>query len=148
MKVVLLQDVKGQGKKGDVIEVSEGYGRNFLINKKLAKIATADVLNVISLQKQAEERRLQEAAKKALEDQKKLKDKVVTISVKTGQSGKLFGAVTGSDIAEALSKECFSVDKKSVVLKDPIKNEGTYDVEIKLHQDIKAKIKVVIIKDE
>jgi large subunit ribosomal protein L9 len=148
MKVVLLQDVKGQGKKGDVIEVSEGYGRNFLINKKLAKIATTDVLNVISLQKQAEERRLQEAAKKALEDQKKLKDKVVTISVKTGQSGKLFGAVTGSDIAEALSKECFSVDKKSVVLKDPIKNEGTYDVEIKLHQDIKAKIKVVIIKDE
>lgn len=148
MKVVLLQDVKGQGKKGDVIEVSEGYGRNFLINKKLAKIATADVLNVISLQKQAEERRLQEAAKKALEDQKKLKDKVVTISVKTGQSGKLFGAVTGSDIAEALSKEGFSVDKKSVVLKDPIKNEGTYDVEIKLHQDIKAKIKVVIIKDE
>ena len=148
MKVVLLQDVKGQGKKGDVIEVSEGYGRNFLINKKLAKIATADVLNVISLQKQAEERRLQEAAKKALEDQKNLKDKVVTISVKTGQTGKLFGAVTGSDIAEALNKEGFSVDKKSVVLKDPIKNEGTYDVEIKLHQDIKAKIKVVIIKDE
>mgnify|MGYP003306417449 CR=1 FL=1 len=147
MKVILLQDVKGQGKKGEVIEVSEGYGRNFLINKGFAKIANADVLNTVQLKKESDDRKERERREKALADQKKLNNQVIEIKVKMGANGKLFGSVTTSDIAAEINAKGYEVDKKAIVLKDTIKTVGEYEAEVKLYTDIKAKIKVNILSE-
>jgi len=144
MKVILLEDVKDQGKKGNVIDVNEGYARNFLIKKNLAAPATSGVLNEIA-QKKAAEARHKEMEKKAA---KELLDKIngitVKVKVKCGESGKLFGSVTSKEIADALTNDGYEVDKKMVMLKEPIKNIGRAMVDIKVYHEMTARVNVVV----
>ena len=144
MKVILLQDVKKLGKKGDVIEASDGYARNYLFPKKLAMEATANELHVLNVKKENERKKklaeLEEAQKLA-----DLKGKEVNIEAKAGDGGRLFGAITNKDIAEAInSKFNLSIDKKKVVV-GTIKVAGGYDVEVKLYPEVSTKMKVVIV---
>ena len=145
MKVILNQDVKGQGKKGDMIEVSDGYARNFLLPKNLAKEATKENINVLQGQKDSQEYR----KKKELEEAQDIKEKVeavkVTIKAKAGENGKLFGSVTSKDVSEELKMQHhIKIDKKKFVLPDGIKALGTTDVEIKIYPGVVAKLKVQV----
>lgn len=147
MKVIFLQDVKGSGKKGQILEVNDGYARNFLIKKKLATDATAANINEANQKKAAEEKRLAEELVAAKELAKKLEASVIDIGVKCGD-GKIYGSVTTADIAEGLDKQGISIDKKKVVLKDCIKALGRYEIEIKVYAGITAKVHVNIVKAE
>ena len=146
MKVILNQDVKGVGKKGDVVEVSEGYGRNFLLPKKLAVLGTESNLNV------AKAKAGSAARKKAMEaDEAKLLAaqlaKVsVTLNVKIGEGGKLFGSVTGKDVAQALAKDGIEVDKRKVSLDREVTGVGEYTATIKVHAETTAQIKVIVVE--
>ncbi len=144
MKVILLQDVKGQGKKGEVVDVNEGYARNFLVKKGLAEIATASKLNDISQKKSAADFHKAEEVKATKQLAAELKDKSFTVKIKAGQGGKVFGSVTGANIADALQAAGYNVDKKKVVLAQPIKNIGNYEVDLKLMEGISTKIKVTV----
>ena len=143
MKVILTADVKGKGKKGDLIEVSEGYGRNFLMPRGLAELATADNLNV----KKAHARKValeQQAAREAAE---KLKESPVKVPAKGGAGGRLFGAVTSKEIAEELNRQYgLSVPKQKIVLEEPIKTFGVHRVKAKLYQDIAGEILVQVVE--
>lgn len=147
MKVILLQDVKGQGKKGEVVEVNEGYARNFLIKKGLAEIATASKLNDISMKKSAADFHKAEEVKATRELAKAIGGQTFTVKIKAGQNGKVFGSVTSANIADALAAAGYDVDKKKVALQNPIKNTGTYEVELKLLEGISCKIKVEVIAE-
>lgn len=146
MKVILNQDVKGLGKKGDVVEVSEGYGRNFLLPKKLAVLGTESNLNV------AKAKAGSAARKKAMEaDEAKLLAaqlaKVsVILNVKIGEGGKLFGSVTGKDVAQALAKDGIEVDKRKVSLDREVTGVGEYTATIKVHAETTAQIKVIVVE--
>lgn len=144
MKVILLQDVKGQGKKGEVIEVNEGYARNFLIKKGLAEAATASKLNDINQKKAAADYHHAEEVKATRELAKEISGKTFTVRIKAGQGGKVFGSVTAQNVADALVSAGYDVDKKKVVLTQPIKNVGTYDVDLKFMEGITTKIKLVV----
>ena len=145
MKVILLQDVKKMGKKGDVIEASDGYARNYLFPRKLAEEATANALHVVNAKKENErEKKLAEleAAQKLAAE---LKGKEVSIEAKAGESGRLFGAITNKDIAEVInSKFNLSIDKKKIVM-DTIKVAGGYEIEVKLYPEVSTKMKVIIV---
>lgn len=146
MKVIILEEVKKLGKKGDVIEVSEGYARNFLLPRKLAVEATAVNVNSINQQKASEARKRQQAIDEAKLMAAQLSKLTVTISVKTGEGGKLFGSVTGKDIADALAEQHnIELDKRKIEIKDAIKGLGTYPVIIKVHPEITSRIEVYII---
>ena len=145
MKVILLQDVKGQGKKGEVVDVNEGYARNFLVKKGLAEIATASKLNDISQKKSAADFHKAEEIKATKALAEELKDKAFTVKIKAGQGGKVFGSVTGANMSEAMQTAGYTVDKKKIVLSQPIKNVGEYDVDLKLMEGISTKIKVTVI---
>ena len=145
MKVILLQDVKKMGKKGDVIEASDGYARNYLFPRKLAEEATANALHVVNAKKENERKKklaeLEAAQKLAAE----LKGKEVTINAKAGDNGRLFGAITNKDVAEAINSEFnLLIDKKKVVV-NTIKVAGTYEVEVKLYPEVSTKMKVNIV---
>ncbi|EKY29622.1 50S ribosomal protein L9 [Clostridium celatum] len=145
MKVILLQDVKKMGKKGDVIEASDGYARNYLFPRKLAEEATANALHVVNAKKENERKKklaeLEAAQKLAAE----LKGKEVSIEAKAGESGRLFGAITNKDIAEVInSKFNLSIDKKKIVM-DTIKVAGGYEIEVKLYPEVSTKMKVIIV---
>ncbi|WML36415.1 50S ribosomal protein L9 [Clostridium sp. OS1-26] len=144
MKVILVKDVKSLGKKGDIINASDGYARNYLFPRGLAQEATDSNLHILNNKKEAERRQKLaeiEAAQKLAES---LKGKEVNLSVKSGENGRLFGAITGKDIADEINKKFnINIDKKKVVV-DTIKQLGTYDVEIKLYPEISTKVKVVI----
>ena len=144
MKVILLQDVKGQGKKGEVIEVNEGYARNFLIKKGLAEAATASKLNDINQKKAAADYHHAEEVKAMRELAKEISGKTFTVRIKAGQGGKVFGSVTGANISDALQQAGYSIDKKKVVLAQPIKNTGVYDIDLKLMEGITSKIKISV----
>lgn len=144
MKVILLQDVKGTGKKDDVVEVSDGYARNCLIKKKLAVEATASGVNAINGQKKAAEFHKAEEIKKWKEVAASLKGKEVTCFVKCGENGKVFGSVTSKEISDKLAELGYEVDKKKIALKDALKNVGIYEAEIKFLPDVTAKIKVSV----
>ena len=148
MKVILQQDVKGQGKKGQMIEVSEGYARNFLLPKKLAIAATADAINTMNLKEKA--RKAEEARLKAEAEEtaKKLKDITVKLTAKAGNGGRLFGAVTTKEISEGLKKQ-FSIDipKQKLVLDDPIKAFGTYHVKAKLGFEVSGTVAVMVTEE-
>jgi len=146
MKVVLLEDVKSLGKKGDIVEVSEGYARNFLIAKKHAVEATPGNLNTLKLQKANAERIAAEQLAEAQELAKKLDAVSVTLSIKAGENGKTFGSVSSKEIAEALTKQGVEIDKKKIVLPDPIKEFGKYDVKVKLHKDVQGNVKVTVVE--
>ena len=143
MEVILLQDVKALGKKGDVVKVNDGYARNFILPKKLGIEANAKNLNDLKLQKAAQEK----AAKEILDEAKALGEKIeaasVTLKIKTGEGGRTFGAVSSKEIAAAIKEQLgYEVDKKKLVLNDAIRNIGTYTVPIKLHPKVTAELKV------
>ena len=144
MKVILLHDVKGQGKKGEVVDVNEGYARNFLIKKGLAEIATASKLNDLTQKKAAADYHKAEEVKATKALAAEIKGKSFIVKIKAGQNGKVFGSVTGANIADALQAAGYDVDKKKVVLPQPIKTLGTYDVELKLMEGVSSKIAVVV----
>ena len=149
MKVILQQDVKGQGKKGQLIEASEGYARNYLLPRKLAIAATADAINTMNLKekaRRAEEARQKEAAMAAAE---RLKALLVKIPAKAGTGGRLFGAVTTKEISDAL-KQQHNVDipKQKLVLDDPIKSFGTYQVKARLGFEISGTVNVLVCEEK
>ena len=140
MKVILQQDIKGQGKKGQMIDAAEGYARNYLLPRKLAIPATADAINTMNLREKA--RRAEEAANReaAVQLGGKLKDVTVKIPARGGKEGKLFGAITNKEIAEALLAQFrLDVAKQKIVLDEPIKAFGTYEVRAKLGYEVTAK---------
>lgn len=147
MKVVLLQDVKGQGKKDDLINVSDGYARNFLFPKKLAVEADAKVLNDIKNKEAAKQRRIELEKQAARDTAAKLQSLVVKLRIQAGAAGdgKMYGSVTTKDIAEALAAQHgIEIDKRKIVLDAPIKNYGTYALDVKLYPEISGKINVVV----
>ncbi len=145
MKVILLKDVKGTGKQGEVIEVSDGYARNCLIKKGLAEEATAVKINSLNIKNKSIEFHKNEEIKALKEQASKLKGQKITLKIKCGENGKIFGSITAKEIADAVNELGFNVDKKKVLLKDPIKNLGLYTVEIKFLPDVSAKINVEVV---
>lgn len=145
MKVILQQDVKALGKKGDLVEVSDGYARNFILPKKIGVEANNANINDLKLKKANEEKIAAENLAKAQEFKKMLEDKVIAVSIKAGEGGKVFGAVTGKEIAQAAKEQYgYDIDKKKIVLKDSIKNFGTYEVPLKLHPKVTATLRVQV----
>ena len=145
MKVILLQDVKGQGKKGQLIDVSDGYARNFLLPRKLAQEATADNVNTMKMNDKAAQEKRQREREAALALSKVLKDMTLVVTAKGGSAGRLFGSVTNAEISDALAKQHkIELDKRKIVLKDPIKNVGTYTVVCKLGYEVNAELRVEI----
>ena len=145
MKVVLVKDVKGQGKAGDVVNVSDGYASNYLIPNGLAVAGTAGNLSQAANKKQSDNYRAEQIKQEAFENAKLINGKEVTIFVKIGDNGKLFGSVTSKEIADEISKLGVAVDKKKVELNDNIKNVGKYNVKIKLHPAVTAKCVVSVV---
>ena len=144
MKVILLQDVKGKGKKGQMIEVSDGYARNFMLPKKMAIEATADAINTMKMNDKATQERIAREKAEALAISKKLREMTLTVTAKGGGAGRLFGSVTNQEIADALAKQGIKLDKRKIVISDPIKNVGTYTVQCKLGYEIVAPLTVKI----
>ena len=145
MKVILLADVKGQGKKNDVIEVSDGYGKNFLIPRKLAKVADAQSLNDVKVKESARLYRIETEKKEAQALAEKLKTLVVKIPASSGSDGRLYGSITSKDITEQLQKEHgIAIDKRKLVMNDPIKAYGKYEVDVKLYTEVTGKINVLV----
>lgn len=147
MKLILQQEVKKLGKKGDIIEVSEGYARNFLLPQKLAIEATAGNINAIKQQKAAQTHKEQRANDEAKVMASQLSKVAVKIAVKTGESGKVFGSVTVKDIAEAMEQQYgIEIDKRKIELKESIKSLGTYEVTVRIHPEITGKIEVHVVQ--
>ena len=145
MKVILLQDVKGKGKKGQMIEVSDGYARNFMLPRKVAIEATADAVNTMRMNDKATQERIAREKAEAMDTAKKLRELTVVVKAKGGGAGRLFGSVTNQEIADALEKASgIKLDKRKIVLSDPIKNVGTYTVTCKLGYEITAPLTVKI----
>ena len=144
MKVILTQDVKGKGKKGQMIEVSDGYARNFMLPKKLAIEATADAINTMKMNDKATQERIAREKAEALEISKKLRAMTLVVKAKGGGAGRLFGAVTNAEIASALEKQGIKLDKRKIVLNETIKNVGTYTATCKLGYEITAPLTVKI----
>ena len=149
MKVLLLADVKGQGKKGELVNVSDGYARNFLLPKKLAVIADNAVMSEIRTKEEAKQHKMAEEKKAAQENAKKLEAVVVKLYATAGADGKFFGAVSSKEIADELLKVSgISVDKRKIDLPDSIKAFGTYCLDVKLHPEVSGKINLVIAQKD
>ena len=144
MKVILLQDVKGKGKKGQMLEVSDGYARNFMLPKKLAIEATPDAINTMRMNDKATQERIAREKAEALATANKLREMTVVVTAKGGGNGRLFGSVTNAEIADALSKQGIKLDKRKIVLNETIKNVGTYTATCKLGYEISAPLTVKI----
>ncbi|MBQ4542168.1 MAG: 50S ribosomal protein L9 [Clostridia bacterium] len=142
MKVILTKDVKAQGKKGDVINVSDGYANNFLFKNGLAVPANQANVNTNNKQKEAEAKRIAEETAAAKADAEKMKTMELVFNIEVGANGKAFGSISGKEIAEELSKKGIAIDKKQVVLNSAIKMIGVYDVEVKLYKGVSGKVKV------
>ena len=145
MKVILLQDVKGKGKKGQMLEVSDGYARNFMLPRKMAIEATPDAINTMRMNDKATQERIAKEKAEALAVSKQLRELTVTVVAKGGGNGRLFGSVTNAEIADALEKKTgIKLDKRKIVISDAIKNVGTYTVTCKLGYEITAPLTVKI----
>lgn len=145
MKVILLQDVKGKGKKGQMIEVSDGYARNYMLPRKIAIEATADAVNTMRMNDKATQERIAKEKAEAMEVSKKLREMTVVVNAKGGGNGRLFGSVTNQEIADALkAKTGIALDKRKIIITDAIKNVGTYTVTCKLGYEITAPLTVKI----
>lgn len=145
MKVILLQDVKGQGKKNDIIEVSDGYGKNFLLPRKLAKLADAQSVNDVKVREEARLYRLATEKKEAQSLAEKLKSVTVTVRASSGADGRLYGSVTAKDISERLEADFgIAVDKRKLVIAEPIKAFGKYAVEAKLYPEVTGTVIVEV----
>lgn len=145
MKVVLLEDVKSLGKKGDIVEVSEGYARNFIIPKKKGVEANQENLNTLKLQKANEEKIAKEKLEAAKELTAKLNEASVSLTIKGGKDGRTFGSVSSKEIEEAIKSQLgLEIDKKKLVIAEPIKTFGNHEVKVKLHKDVTAALKVKV----
>lgn len=145
MKVLLLQDVKGQGKKDQIVDVSDGYARNFLFPKKLAVVADNKAINEVKNKEASKQYKIETEKAAARAIAAKLSEVVVKISVNAGADGRLYGSITSKDIAEALSKQHgVTVDKRKIVMPDPIKAYGTYNFDVRLYPEIVGSVKVTV----
>ena len=149
MKVILQQDVKGHGKKGQMVEVSDGYGRNYLLPRKLAVEATAENVNTMKMQDKAKAARLAEEKAQALAAAEQLKGVQVKIKARAGQGGKLFGSITSKEISEELKKQFdMDVSKSKIVLSEPIKSFGAFSVKCRLGSEVSGVINLLVIEDK
>ena len=147
MKVILMQDVKGKGKKGQMIEVSDGYARNYMLPRKLAVEATADAVNTMRMNDKAAAGKAAKVRAEAMEISKKLREMTLTVAAKGGGAGRLFGSVTNQEIADALKANTgIALDKRKIVISDTIKSVGTYTVQCKLGYEITAPLTVKIVE--
>ena len=147
MDIVLLEDVKALGKKGQIVKVNDGYARNFILPKKLGVEATSKNLNDLKLQKANDARLAAEQLAAAKELAKKVEASPVTVSIKAGEGGRTFGSVSTKEIGKAVSDQLkLDIDKKKMVLTDPIKTLGTFEVPVKLHKDVTAKLTVKVVE--
>lgn len=145
MKVILTQDVRGQGKRGQMIDVSDGYARNFLLPRKLAQEATADNINTMRMNDKATQERQAKERAEALDLRNRMKDMTVVVTAKGGGAGRLFGSVTNTEVSEALAKQAgIQLDKRKIVLDEPIKSVGVYTVKCKLGYEINAELKIEV----
>lgn len=145
MKVILKQDVKGLGKKEDIVDVSSGYARNFLFPRGLADEASAGNINMVKTKKEQERSKTGQELARARELASKLNDTVVVIKTKSGEKGKLFGSITNKDISDMLKKDFeIDIDKKKIVLPGPFKSLGNYEAEVRLYPEVSAKLAVKI----
>ncbi len=147
MKVILLQDVKAQGKKGDIIDVSDGYAKNFLLKQGLAQVATTDSVNSINIKNAALEHQKELERQAAERVAKELKGAEIMVSIRAGENGKIFGSVTAKEIADAFIKLGKKVDKKQIVLKDTIKTIGQFKITVKVYPGISADCYVNVIPE-
>ena len=148
MKVILNEDVKGQGKKGEMVEVSEGYARNYLLPRNLAIKATADNMNALKLKEQAKKAQIEREKEQAKAYAKQLGASVVKVRAKGGENGKLFGSVTSKEISEALKEQHgITLEKNRIVLEENIKSFGSYEVKCKLGYEISGTIHVLVIEE-
>jgi len=149
MKVILLEDVKTLGKKGQTVEINDGYARNYVLPKKLGLEATSKNLNDLKLQKANEERIAQEILEEAQEFAKVVENTSVVVKMKVGEGGKTFGTISSKEIAKAAKDQHdMNIDKKKIQMADPIKNLGVYEVSVKLHQKVTAKLKVKVEEEK
>ena len=147
MNIVLLEDVKALGKKGEVVKVNDGYARNFILPKKLGVEATPKNLNDLKLQKANDAKVAAEQLAAAKELGKQLEEASVTLSIKAGEGGRAFGSVSSKEIGKAIGDQLgLEIDKKKIVLNDPIKSIGSFDVPIKLHKDVTARLAVKVVE--
>ena len=145
MKVILTQDGRGQGKRGQMIEVSDGYARNFLLPRKLAQEATADNINTMRMNDKATQERQAKERAEALDLRNRMKDMTVVVTAKGGGAGRLFGSVTNTEVSESLAKQAgIQLDKRKIVLDEPIKSVGVYTVKCKLGYEINAELKIEV----
>lgn len=144
MKVIFLKDVKGQGKKGEVKDVSEGYARNFLIPRGLATAANESNLKQLEQLKKAENRRKEQEKKEAMVTAEKLKSVKLEFQVKAGEGGRLFGSITNKQIAESLEKKGYKIDRRKIILDEPIRSLGVTNVQIRLHPEVTATVSVQV----
>ena len=149
MKVIFSVDVKGQGKKGEMKEVSEGYGRNYLLPRKLAVEATTDNMNALRLKEKAKQAAIAAEKAKAIENAKQLESVVVKIKARAGSAGKLFGAVTSQEISDALKEQYgIEIEKQKIVQSEPIKSYGSYEVKCKFGYEINGVIHLLVVEDK
>lgn len=147
MKVIFLKDVKGKGSAGDVKEVAEGYARNYLLPKGFAQAATDSTLKVLDQQQKAEDRR-ESAVKQAAQDlAKKLSEMKIEVKAKAGENGRLFGAVTNMQIADALKQHKVNLDKRKIELGEPIRQLGTVTVKVRLHKGVMADVQIHVVAE-
>lgn len=147
MEIVLLEDVKALGKKGQIVKVNDGYARNFILPKKLGIEATPKALNDLKLQKANEQRIEEQKLAEAKDLAKKIEGLSVTVSMKAGEGGKAFGSISGKEISKAITEQLkLDIDKKKFQMPEPIKTFGTHEVPIKLHKDVTAKLAVKVVE--
>ncbi|MFV9568765.1 50S ribosomal protein L9 [Thermoanaerobacter mathranii] len=147
MKVILVKDVKNIGKAGEIVNVSDGYGRNYLLPRGLAIEATESNIKVLNEKKKAEEKKRQQELEEAKKLAQDLSNISLVLKVKAGENGKLFGSVTSKDVEKALKEKGFDIDKKKISFDESIKTTGTYYVDIKLYQGVTAKVKVDVVAE-
>ncbi|MBE5983600.1 50S ribosomal protein L9 [Lacrimispora sp. AGF001] len=147
MDIVLLEDVKALGKKGQIVKVNDGYARNFILPKKLGMEANTKNLNDLKLQKANEAKIAADQLEAARELGKKIEEASITLTIRAGEGGRAFGSVSGKEIAQAITNQLgFDIDKKKLVLPEPLKTFGTHEVPVKLHKDVTAKLNVKVIE--
>ena len=147
MKVILLKDVKAQGKKGDIIDVGDGYAKNFLLKQGLAQVATTDSINSINIKNAAAAHQKELEKQAAAKTAKELKGSEVTVAIRSGENGKIFGSVTAKEIADAFAKLGKPIDKKQIVLKEPIKTLGQFKITVKVYPGISADCHVNVVPE-
>lgn len=147
MKIILLKDVKNMGKKGDVVEASDGYARNYLFPRKLAQVATDENLHIVNLKKENERRVKLEETEAAQKLADTMRNKELIVKTKVGENGRLFGAITNKDVTELINKTFKTEFDKKKVLMNTIKLVGSYDVEVKIYPEISTKLKVTVQED-